>query len=1090
MADANYQESSSGAPDWYNNMFQNLLKSGQTQARDLTFNPYTGQRVAGFTPQQNSAFNLASNNVGNWQQNVNQGAGLLNQAGAYGNLAGAQTAGGLNAFQQALAGGNQLGGAGAGAMSMFGQIGGQDYMNPANSSMGQYGQLGSAAQGLLGQNQQAADNFGLFAQQGMQQGNQNLGTAATGYENLMQQGNQFNGAGNQSLQAYQQAQKSAQYNPNQLNQYLDPYRQGVVNEIARLGNKNFNEVLAPSINDQYGGLGQYGSARQALALGKAAGDTATGIAGQQAQALSNSYNNAMNAYQGFAGMGANTGLSAGAGYGNLANMGINAQQAGAAGLSGIGQNYLNTGLQGAQGQQSAGTAGMQGLSNAASGLSSLGNWQGNLALGGAQGLSGLNSQYLNNLQGVGSGLSNMGQWGTSANIQSGNALGNLGQTRSQLGIADYGTLFNAGQAQQQLNQNQLDVGYNNWQQAQQYPWQQLQNYGGLFGSANPSQSSSWSTQLKKGGLVRLAEGGRFREDSTEEDFTPWEVINQRTRDGQAERDRLGLELRLRRELPDYPNDPALLSEITRMGGTIPPVQTSRDEQDIPDLIGQTLAQAPNVGNRNAGNALLEELFAASKGSFPQRERPTELQKVGRALLESSAMGPANYGQILGRAGAAYFGNEDALAKTNEAQDASRLEYQERLAEAMGRNSRTGGGGVKLFRGKDGSQWGLDSGTGEKFLLYPGSYDEKINSLAVDAAKKSLDQEGLVFHSADEYRQALESRIQSFRQQIAAGFAGLGATVNASGQQQMPPPGNAPAQRPMTQPEGIGVPPANPPGIPPKLGGVTAQGQPPAGVFTGDLEKAKAEIQAISDPTERAAAMKAFEASQTTTPPLFTIPKIKQDEPGTIVPRTVQKAREYEETAASKYYNEEFMPAVESAQGLAQASKQLLAMNLPFGKLANVKELLGGVAEALHIDSTVVDQAARLQTARPILKEMQNAVMLAAKGVQTEGDAQRAIDQFVRLDDTPQAAKQIARIAEATGYMADLANRYSQQYASENNDQMRGMRSSWNSYRKQNLPMFKINPKTKKPIYLNEWVKAVQNKGGSEAEALRDWASLS
>lgn len=777
MADtSSYQESSSGTLGWYNDLVKNLLNQGKTQA-GVGYTPYSGNQVAGFNPMQQRAFNLAGNNVGNWKQNLNQGSNFLNQAGAAGNAAMGGTQGALSAYNQAMLGANPLSGAGSGAMGLYGNLGGTDYQSAIDRATSQFSGLGGASRSLLGQNTNAAQNFGALANQGMDLGGQNLNMSSSGYQDLLNSANQFGGAGSGAMDAYRSAQQNAQYDPNQLNQYLSPYTSGVVNEIARLGNKNFNEQLAPSINNQYGSLGQYGSARQALALGKAAGETATGIAGQQANALNQAYNNAMNAYQGFAGMGANTGLSAGSGLGNLAGLGINAQQAGSAGLGNIGQSYLNAGVQGAQGQQALGSTGIQGLGNAATGMSNMGNWQGNLALGGAQGMGNLSNQYLGNAQNVGSGLSNLGQWGTSAGIQAGTGLGNLGATRSQLGIADYGTLFNAGQTQQQNAQNQLDVNYNNWQQKQQYPWQQLQNWQGLFGVNTPQQSSSWSTQLKKGGLVRYAEGGRFRKG---EEPDPWKEINARVIAEQPDRDRLRKTLLLR-ELEQNPEDPNLAYELRQMED-VDSVMMGQVESDpirgANDLVRQVMSQKVP---ENPRMELIKKVLG-DRESFQQRlrealapmEEPGELQKIGRAMLTSGAQGPANYGQLIGRAGDAYFSGEDERTAANKDREIARLSLEEKSLPSIG----SGGigsamGGVehyKFLKGKDGSLWGVsDVDPTKRHLVQPGSYIAEINKAAQTAADKDLD--SVTFDDANQRVKARQKLINYYSELFSQQYAG-------------------------------------------------------------------------------------------------------------------------------------------------------------------------------------------------------------------------------------------------------------------------------------------------------------------------------
>lgn len=74
--------------------------------------------------------------------------------------------------------------------------------------------------------------------------------------------------------------------------YMSPYTSSVVNEIARLGNKNFQENVMPSINASMIGSGQFGSTRNADVLGRAAVDAQANITGQQTQALESGYSTA------------------------------------------------------------------------------------------------------------------------------------------------------------------------------------------------------------------------------------------------------------------------------------------------------------------------------------------------------------------------------------------------------------------------------------------------------------------------------------------------------------------------------------------------------------------------------------------------------------------------------------------------------------------------------------------------------------------------------------------------------------------------------------------------------------------------------
>lgn len=129
----------------------------------------------------------------------------------------------------------------------------------------------------------------------------------------------------QAQQYINNAAQGAQFDPSQLQQYMNPYMSGVVDEIGRLGQEQFQQNIVPTISSAYGGLGQFGSARQGAMLANAAAGSQREILGQQSQALNTGYNNAMGAYQNWAGMNINANQQAGTQMGNLAQAQQNMQ---------------------------------------------------------------------------------------------------------------------------------------------------------------------------------------------------------------------------------------------------------------------------------------------------------------------------------------------------------------------------------------------------------------------------------------------------------------------------------------------------------------------------------------------------------------------------------------------------------------------------------------------------------------------------------------------------------------------------------------------------------------------------------------------
>ena len=510
-------------------------------------------------------------------------------------------------------------------LNQAGQLIGQSASNPL------WGQANAATQQAAGMNL-AGIGSGLYgqAQQGIQ-GAMGMDLAGIGSPLYGQAANMFSGSG--------------QFDPNQVGQYLNPYLSGVVGEIGRLGNEQFQNQVLPGLTSAFSGLGQHGSARQAMMMSDAAARNQREVLGQQATALNTGYTNAMGDYLNWAKQG----------------------QASAQGLAGLGGQMYNQAL-----------------------------GQANLGLQGANALQGLGAQqYTQGLGQANLGLAAGEQFGSLAGQQSGaqlaagQGLGNLAQARQQLSIGDYGQLLNAGTIQQQQQQKELDAQYEQWNKKQQYPWEQLGNYAKLFGAGTPQQSTNWSASFKKGGLARYADGG---------DFRPWDHINFDTEHDQPARDELRLQL-LMQELEDNPDDVDLLSEIKGMGVPLEDISivpnrlnSAEAPSRLPELAdsrvvaspGETFGGLGNLARRSfdARVAALERL-RRDPSMQPIPERST-LDRIARGLFASSAEGPAHWGTLLGRTGAAYYGDEDIRQRTNRDLAVARAGIEDKLIPEMGR----------------------------------------------------------------------------------------------------------------------------------------------------------------------------------------------------------------------------------------------------------------------------------------------------------------------------------------------------------------------------------------------------------------------
>jgi hypothetical protein len=139
---------------------------------------------------------------------------------------------------------------------------------------------------------------------------------------------------------------STLFDPNQFQNFMNPYTSGLNDTIAQLGARNLSENLLPAVNDTFVGAGQFGSSRNADFTNRAVRDTNQDILNAQSQMLQNSYGNAMSNYQGALGRQVTAANTLG-GIGNIQNQ---------AGIQDIGAQLGAGGVQQGNQQQNLGAA--------------------------------------------------------------------------------------------------------------------------------------------------------------------------------------------------------------------------------------------------------------------------------------------------------------------------------------------------------------------------------------------------------------------------------------------------------------------------------------------------------------------------------------------------------------------------------------------------------------------------------------------------------------------------------------------------------------------------------------------------------------
>lgn len=201
--------------------------------------------------------------------------------------------------------------------------------------------------------------------------------------------------------------------------YMSPYTTQVVDNIARLGKRNWEDTIMPGVNSSMIGSGQFGSTRNADILTRAGMRAADDVTGQQSNALQSGYTNAASI------------------FGQDANRAQQQQQ-----------TQAQTALAGGNLMQGA-------LSADASRIQNQGQLQANTALTGA-------TTALNALN---TGADNLGA---------------LGQSYQTMNNTDAQSLLNIGNQEQTLQQGALTTAYQNAMNARTDPWTQLSNATGVI----------------------------------------------------------------------------------------------------------------------------------------------------------------------------------------------------------------------------------------------------------------------------------------------------------------------------------------------------------------------------------------------------------------------------------------------------------------------------------------------------------------------------------------------------------------------------------------------------------------------------------
>lgn len=196
-----------------------------------------------------------------------------------------------------------------------------------------------------------------------------------------------------------------------------------------------------------------------------------------------------------------------------------------------------------------------------------------------------------------------------------------------------------------------------------------------------------------------------------------------------------------------------------------------------------------------------------------------------------------------------------------------------------------------------------------------------------------------------------------------------------------------------------------------------------------------------------------------------------------------------EKGAIKDYEENIKPAANMASSMLQTLSVVKQIPRTQDMFAPYREKLGAAMDALGMDGKMVREAQSLQQLRPILAKIANDRLLLAKGVQTEGDAQRAYNEFVKITDTQKAADFMYAWTEELANRAKFKKQIYDLSAKEKGTMKEGD-SYWNStdYAKTS-PVAFLNGK---PWTYTQWRDAFikANPEASQSDLIGEWNRLS
>ncbi|MEE9312625.1 MAG: hypothetical protein V3V10_09465 [Planctomycetota bacterium] len=187
--------------------------------------------------------------------------------------------------------------------------------------------------------------------------------------------------------------------------------------------------------------------------------------------------------------------------------------------------------------------------------------------------------------------------------------------------------------------------------------------------------------------------------------------------------------------------------------------------------------------------------------------------------------------------------------------------------------------------------------------------------------------------------------------------------------------------------------------------------------------------------------------------------------------------------------EKLSDAADNAEATIASLDQLDAIGVETGALEPAKAAFAAVIEGFGIDASGITDVTTAQSLKSVSNRLVNDVLNAAKGPQTEGDAQRARSTIRNLGDDPKAGQFKSDSLRAVSLRAIEQRDFVDQLIDEGATFSKA-RAEWNKFKKKTPSLSAVikDPNTKLPMFFFQFkqVAAQRRPGITDQEIIDAW----